>query len=123
MRETTKARCRKVGEQIAENLPHHWKHVTLLLRKNTCVAIGFNLPFKTHPMSYKENYRYYALHSEVKALSLYKGEDYESLTLVNMRFHKGQLKLSKPCEICQKLIKKFGIRKVYYTDNNQFVPL
>lgn len=97
------------------------KHFTFILNKNKIVSTGINLGYKTHPESKELGYRFDAIHSEFHAVIRYRGneKDFSRLTLVNTRLnHLKQLDMSKPCPICQDLIKSLGFRKVYYTDYN-----
>lgn len=67
-----------------------------------------------------------SIHAEMHALyRLYTSKVYKNiknnanLTLTVVRYDRqGNLKNSKPCQACVKLMKKFGIKTVTYSDDN-----
>lgn len=94
---------------------HDFHVVALLYRGKSLIKIGTNLK-KTHPKSYKEYPRGGArafLHAEGNVLRFSRPGD----KLIVLRFHKnGDLSMAKPCEHCQKAIKKHQISEVFYSD-------
>ena len=84
---------------------------------NKCNYVtGYNRAFGCC-VSQKE--KRYSLHAEEMAIR--KGNrlemDFSHATLVVVRVNKmGDLRFSKPCETCQKLIIDAGIKNIYYID-------
>jgi len=93
-------------------------HFTFIFKNGTLVAFGFNT--RTFLTSGK-----YSKHSEeaaiqkLKALTRNNGMHPRQYSLVNIRITKtGELKNAKPCESCQKIILKTGIKKIYASNDN-----
>lgn len=94
------------------------KHFSFLMLRNKIISFGYNLSFTTHPISHKYNYRFSSLHSELKCILEfpYPNRMLKNYTLVNVRIMaNGDIGYSKPCKHCQKLLKDFGIHKIYYS--------
>lgn len=95
-------------------------HFAFVMRKNRIVSFGINRPFKTHPQAVK--YRFHAIHAEIDAIL---GIPYQylkrpsKLKLVSLRLHPDfTLGMAKPCCLCARYIKQYGIRKVIYSTKN-----
>ncbi len=112
---------------IAENLykiPNATKiHFSFLTYKSNILSIGWNDGWKTHTLAKKYGYRFDAIHSELNCIINYR-RDKELLrkcTIVNIRINKfKQLRNSKPCHICNRLLTDTNISKVIYYDNNKW---
>ena len=77
---------------------------------------GYNRAFNCY-VSQKE--KSYSIHAENMAIR--RGErvgiEFAKATLLVVRINKnGDLRFSKPCEICEKLIIDAGIKNIYYID-------
>lgn len=93
------------------------KHSAVILKDGNIVSIGHNrvVEYMSHDMS---------LHAEIDALNKvkHKGKRFlEECTMVVIRIGQQKdgfpLKMSKPCDRCDKEIKKHGIRKVFYSSD------
>lgn len=63
----------------------------------------------------------FSLHAEVAAiLKLPKNTNYRKVVLVVVR---SGMKMSKPCDKCEPLIKALGIHKVYYSCEGDLVRM
>lgn len=117
----------RVAVSITSTMEHHWRHVSFICQRNAIIAVGWNQPFKTHPLAFKFDYRYAAIHSELHAILNFPGppKTLSKFYLVNVRIGKNdELKMARPCSCCRKLLKAFGLDEVYYTDNSgRFVKL
>lgn len=98
-----------------------------LVYKRDVIAVGYNKD-KTHPFQKRHSKNNLALylHAETdcinNALRYYSDEEVSKSSLYILRvkhsdddhiaFIRG---LAKPCEGCQKCIKRYGIKKVYYS--------
>jgi deoxycytidylate deaminase len=63
----------------------------------------------------------HSIHAEAAAiLALPEDINYRKVTLVVVR---DGMRMSRPCERCEKLIRALGIRKVIYSDKGNLVQL
>lgn len=104
-------------------------HFAFGYHKSKLLGIGQNNPEKTHTQALKLAQRFNTdtahpyLHAETDLISRLLGKYYidSSLTIVIIRLNKhGQLRNSKPCERCQKILDALGIEKLYWSTNNGF---
>ena len=107
-----------IAYPICMNIPRQKKHVSLVFYKKQLISFGTN-SFKTHPKAKEIGYRFEEMHSELEAYTkiprIYKGK---KLTLVNVRYNKnGQLRMSKPCDLCAPWCKEI-FNEIYYTTND-----
>ena len=88
----------------------------VLVKKNRILSIGFNKPLKTHPLSTAS---YQTVHAELDAILNANKKDVEGATIYVYRedFY-GNIKIAKPCEHCERLLKLFKIKEVCFTVNN-----
>lgn len=103
--------------------PRSHNHVSLVLIDNRVLGIGINRR-KTHPLAAKYGYRSCELHSELDALlKVPKNYRDDDLTLLNFRFGpKGDMKLSKPCNLCLPWCMETFV-EIYYSVPNGLVQL
>lgn len=96
------------------------------------VSIGFNSYSKSKPTNvFNEHGKTYckSIHAEQSALLKYKrhytnNNGSSKLTLYVVRYTSNGFKgCSKPCSMCQKFMKDFGIDEVVYFDLDGFVTL
>jgi tRNA(Arg) A34 adenosine deaminase TadA len=110
----------RVARSFIELTPHRCKHFSFACKKNEVYAVGWNQPFKTHPLAKKFGYKFNCIHSELHAILKLnvKPSELRKYTLVNVRLDKqGEVKMSKPCKVCQKLLGVFQFAEVYYSTN------
>lgn len=99
---------------------------SVLVINNRPIAFGQNMN-KTHPMQkrFGKNPEAIYMHSEINCLTNFlrfnSPDDLRAATLYVGRVsgHANDLRigLAKPCAGCQKAIKKYGIKRVIYTEN------
>jgi len=86
-----------------------------ILFDNSKFVTGFNRKFSvTHPTRWKS----FSIHAEEMAIlrASRVNIDFSNSTLVVVRINKNnELKRSYPCEQCQNLIQKFGVRNTYFS--------
>lgn len=86
------------------------------------MGIGINKR-KTHPLAMKYGYRSCELHSELDALLKVPKNNREDLILLNFRFGpKGDMKLSKPCNLCLPWCMN-TFKEIHYSVPNGLVQL
>lgn len=93
------------------------------------ISSGYN-SYKTNPMQKRLNvYRFnvdtnHTVHAELSCLLPLinrRDIDFSNVSLYIYREHKsGELALARPCKSCFELIKKLGIRDIYYSNENGF---
>jgi deoxycytidylate deaminase len=108
-----------IAMKLAQKSVMEHKHGAVIVISNEVIAMGFN-----HKQEFMCHQR--SIHAEVDAILKVKGRnkcllnDAEMYVVrigtVRMNF---PLKYSKPCCECQKVIMKYGIRKVYYSVNDE----
>lgn len=97
-------------------------HYSFLIDKTKPIAIGYN---DVTCSGARINKRYYfyplnGVHAEADALRRYRGK-YNKLKMVNIRLNKkGELRYSRPCELCYNILKDCGIRRLYYSTDTKF---
>jgi deoxycytidylate deaminase len=109
--------------ELATKIAHtgdHWQHRVgaILLQNGKIISTGAN-SFKTHRlMGFK------TLHAEVQALIGVRYRDLNGSVMFISRINKkGQMGMSKPCPICEGVLRKYGIKKVYFTGWNAIEEL
>ena len=114
----------KKVDSIAKNWTIIYKGGKIIVAKPSC-----NLGKPTNYICRKTNVidNYITRHSEVQALAcirkIKKRKIESKLNIVNVRFSRdGEIKNSKCCSLCAKVLHRFGIKEVIYsTDNGNFV--
>lgn len=98
---------------IAERYGIHkrYKVGAILVKSGKAISHGAN-SYKTHPkMGIK------TLHAEIQALIGVQYKDLRGSTVFVARLNKsGQLGMARPCSTCHHILKEYGIRDVYYTN-------
>ena len=113
----------KKVDNIAKNWTIIYKGGKILVAKPSC-----NLGRPTNYVCRKTNvtYNYITRHSEVQALACIrklKKRKIDNINIVNVRFSReGEIKNSKCCSLCAKVLNRFGVKNVIYsTEEGNFV--
>ena len=86
----------------------------LVVRKNRVLSIGYNSN-KTHPIA---DTKMQQLHAEMHAVVQCPDGDLGGADIVVARARaEGKAGLAKPCMTCEGILKRCGVRRVYYTTN------
>ena len=90
----------------------------ILVYRNSIVSVGMN-SYKTHPlMAARTSWPF--LHAEQHAIIRAGLDNCEGLDLYIARVLKNNdLAISKPCDVCIKLIEDVGIKNVYHSTNTK----
>lgn len=113
----------------SRNTKNKFFHFAFGYRKNKLLAIGQNNPEKTHTQAlmlsqrFNTDTEYPYLHAETDLISRLWGKYYidENLKMVIIRLNKrGELRCSKPCRNCSKIIRGLGIKKIWWSIDNGF---
>ncbi len=102
----------------------------VVVYKHKIISSGFNNN-KSNPLQKRLNkYRFeedstHSMHAETQALLPLinrRDIDFSHVQLYMCRRYKdGQLAPCRPCPSCMALIRRLGIRHIYYTNNNSYV--
>lgn len=115
--------------KMHRNTKNKFFHFAFGYKKNRLLAIGQNNPEKTHTQALLLSQRfnidndYPYLHAETDLISRLWGKHYidSGLKMVIIRLNKhGQLRCSKPCEKCEKILRALDIKKVWWSIDNGF---
>jgi len=109
----------RLAKKVSKKSPSIFKLGCVITdRKHKVLSVGFNDMNKTHP---KSKAFHKAIHAELDALL---GLSYSDLkdghAYVYRELQNGDMALSKPCIHCEEMLKRAGIKKVYYTDNTGY---
>ena len=113
----------------SRNSRNKFFHFAFAYRKSKLLAIGQNNPDKTHTKAlklaqrFKTDTDYPYLHAETDLISRMWGKYYidSNLTVILIRLNKhGQLRNSKPCSKCSKILEALGIEKFHWSTNEGF---
>lgn len=100
--------------------PQH-KLGAVIMQKNKVIAAGFNYLHKTHPairtIGKNEDK---TLHAEMVCILKIKNKDIlRGATIAVYRQKKnGSFGMSRPCPVCYKFLRYYGIKKVIYTTDS-----
>ena len=100
----------------------NYRHSAVLVRGGSILSTAFN---KSNHINWANKFRskdcgHATHHAEVGTILGMAREKTTGATLYVARIGKsGELKMSKPCEMCQQVLAHVGVKKVYYSiDNN-----
>ena len=98
----------------------------VLMNKNKVVEWATNLDNKTHPLQARFaelaglGDKIY-LHAEISALVKCR-QECDTIVVARLGGHNhDEMRMAKPCPVCQLALEQAGIRKVYYSTNNGFI--
>jgi hypothetical protein len=113
----------KMAYPICLEIPRQKKHVSIILHKNRVISVGTN-SFKTHPKAKEIGYHYEEMHSELEAYQRVPRKfKSKKLVLLNCRFNRfGDLRMSRPCELCLPWCKEI-FNEIYYTNDEGLMKL
>ena len=122
--------CLSIAFQILPEIVREKNHFTFIIDKNRILSIGVNSS-KTHTEAVRLGYRFPSIHSELAALlKLPYGTDTHKCNLVNIRLSRASirynrpiLRMSKPCQYCEKWIRQMAFRNVVYSNDEGFHKL
>ena len=101
---------------VANNSTMKFKIGAAIVRRGKILVVGHNSS-KTHP-KFGSKKEYMTLHAEGAVLYNAKKLGIDTKGAIMVVYRRNWLN-SKPCESCQKLIKKAGVKQVYYTNNEE----
>ena len=105
-------------------------HFAFGYKKNKLVAIGQNNPEKTHTKALKlsrkfnTNIKYPYLHAETDLISRLWGKcriDNRLKVVVIRLSQSGELRNSKPCRRCRKILEALDVTRLWWSNENGFI--
>lgn len=111
----------KKAENIAKNWTIIYKGGKILVAKPSC-----NLGKPTNYVCRKTNVtkEYASRHSEIQVLGCLrklKKRKIDNIRIINIRFsNEGEIKNSKCCSLCAKVLKRIGVKEVIYSTNDGY---
>lgn len=106
-----------IAKRLANNSDHHkYKLGCIVFKKSRILGLGFN-QLKTDP---KSPHTWKHIHSEFAAIKNVPLEELKnSSVLVYMeRVSNGSVGVAKPCPCCENMLRKVGVKQIYYTTND-----
>jgi len=108
----------ELAKKLSKKSEYYQKLGAVIVKKGDVIGVGFNKPKKTHPRS---NTLFRTIHAELDAI-LNAGEELvQGCDIYIYREHRsGVPAISKPCKFCEKLLKEYGIKNIYFTNNGSY---
>lgn len=111
-------RFASIALQLADTIDRNVTHqlCALVVKKNRVLSIGYNSS-KTHPIM---DTRMQMIHAECDAILRCPEAVVDGAEVIVARIKpSGKPGLARPCEVCEKILKRFGVRRVFYTTNSE----
>lgn len=108
-------RFAKIALELAAESEFDMTHslCALVVSKNEVLSIGYNQS-KTHPIS--EDTPQKQLHAEMHAVLRCAAPEGTDVVVARSK-PSGRPGLAKPCPACEGVLRRFGVRRVFYTVN------
>lgn len=107
--------------ELAKMSEHNFKHGAVIRKAGKTIAVGINHTINDPAMLGDAlALTNAAVHAEVAALNACRKVDLNGAVIYIARVNKrDEPRMSKPCIRCQKALKERGVKKVYYTVENE----
>lgn len=114
-------------KKLASNSDIHYKHAAALIKNEKIYSAGINkfvkkLDVKSYNKKTGENSietHFKTIHAEISVFDKLSKKSSKGLDIIVIRINKNfTLKNSRPCNHCIDKLKKIGIRKVFYSNEN-----
>jgi len=103
---------------MALKSPSRFRLGAVLVKKHNIISTGFNLMWRTHPISSKYNVKSWSIgiHAELHCTIGLSMSDLQGSDIYVYRVLKNcQPALAKPCKSCQKFLSDVGVKKAHYS--------
>lgn len=101
-----------------ESLKSEMRHqlgAVIFNRRGYVLSVGHNRFIYTPKKTFIQNRKYWSVHAEVDAIQqLSVSEAFGNYIYV----HRSNGRCAKPCEDCEIILKRFGIKKIFWSDND-----
>ena len=114
---TRQQKFAKAALELAAASEHDVTHqlCALVVKRSAVLSVGYNQP-KTHPISRGTPME--QLHAEMDALLRCGSTEGVDVIVVRSK-PSGKPGLAKPCEVCENILRRFGVRRVFYTIDSE----
>jgi len=89
----------------------------VIYKGSKMIGLGVNNQIKTHSVASK-HYDYPYIHAEFDAIKSTGFKKTKKATAYVARYSLSDYNMCKPCKSCQAFLRKFGVKKVFFTSNN-----
>ena len=103
-------------KKIAQNSSLQHKHGACLIKSGKVFSFGYNKYIKKIFIENKTIM--YTIHAEVDALCKVPNKSAKGMDILIIRIGKNKLKNSRPCNSCIDKLSRYGIIKVYYSNED-----
>lgn len=113
-----KERFFKIAREVSKLSKHRCK-IGAVICNHKSIYTGYNYTNKTHPKYANPSKNYCrGVHAEINAIIHSNLDDLSDAEIYVYRENKrGEISMSRPCENCLAILKKLGVKKMYYTTN------
>lgn len=111
-------RFARIAVELAGALEQNVTHqlCALVVSKNRVLGVGYNQP-KTHPIS--KDTLMQQIHAEMSLVVRCTSNELEGADVIVARCRpSGKPGLAKPCKYCEGILRRYGVRRVFYTINS-----
>jgi deoxycytidylate deaminase len=103
----------ELSRKLAEKSMFRFRLGCVIAKGNNILGVGFNDGVKTNP---KSSHPFKSVHAEFDAVLSARGKSLAGSTVYVSRILKdGSLAMSRPCEHCEGMLRKLGIKRVVYS--------
>lgn len=111
--------------QMIDEHPHwnemNFLHSSLIVKGGRILSYGINKPVANAFAKNYAQHKGWQIHSECTALYKVREKNLKGATMYNARIDKnGEIKISRPCSGCIRMLSDFEISKVVFTTNDGF---
>jgi deoxycytidylate deaminase len=108
-----KVKHAELAKKMAERSSYKFRVGCVIVRGSRVVGFGWNDGVKTHA---KSPHPFKSVHAEFDAVMSTKGESITGCDVYVCRLlANGSLAMAKPCEHCEAMLRKLGIRRVFFS--------
>ena len=106
----------------AEKSTHRAHHGAVVYKNGTIIQSGRNQYCGLERLRHYKSNRIWSVHAEMNALASLPKNITRGADIIVVKVNReGDLVNSKPCRVCMSLIKRTGIKKVLYSDDNNII--
>ncbi len=100
---------------LAQHATHQFRHAAVVYKGKRVFGLGWNNNKPTSVIDAK--FPYPTRHAEIAAMINATNQDISGCDVLVIRVgrHNNNLLNSRPCEMCQDTMRKYGIRRCYYS--------
>lgn len=103
---------------VHHSLEEKFKMACVIVQRKKMISLGINYRNKTHPVAKKFD-PHKTMHAEIHAITraVNKEQLIGSTVVVYRQDNNGNQAMARPCMMCQKVLKHYGIKYMLYTND------